>query len=119
MQISFSLYLISSDFDEAMCGCWNANVVVNSDLGGAARHHACSHAVFVAALSISAAQCCWNANVVIDLDLGRAAWHRACSHVVLDAALSIPAAACPSQIVSVIVVNSIVSAAMLSWWGVN
>ncbi|GKG54068.1 hypothetical protein Tco_0557591, partial [Tanacetum coccineum] len=37
--------------------CWNANVVVNSDLGGAAWHHACSHAVFVAALSIPAAPC--------------------------------------------------------------
>nr|GEW87299.1 hypothetical protein [Tanacetum cinerariifolium] len=33
-------------------GCWNTNVVVNSDLGGAARHHAFSHAIFDASLSI-------------------------------------------------------------------
>ncbi|GJX78614.1 hypothetical protein Tco_0326763 [Tanacetum coccineum] len=36
-------------------GCCNANVVVNSDLGGAAWHHACNFAVFDAALSIPAA----------------------------------------------------------------
>ncbi|GJS98125.1 hypothetical protein Tco_0819295 [Tanacetum coccineum] len=40
--------------DEAL-GCWNANVVVNSDLGGAAWHHACNFVVFDAALSIPAA----------------------------------------------------------------
>ncbi|GJU73943.1 hypothetical protein Tco_1265348 [Tanacetum coccineum] len=38
-------------------GCWNANVVVNSDLGGAAWHHACNFVVFDAALSIPAAAC--------------------------------------------------------------
>ncbi|GJZ95794.1 hypothetical protein Tco_0668128 [Tanacetum coccineum] len=31
--------------------------IVSSDLGGAAWHHACSHAVFDAALSISAVAC--------------------------------------------------------------
>ncbi|GJR06134.1 hypothetical protein Tco_0529118 [Tanacetum coccineum] len=36
-------------------GCWNVNVVVNSDLGGAAWHYVCSHALFDAALSILAA----------------------------------------------------------------
>ncbi|GJT76321.1 hypothetical protein Tco_1043046 [Tanacetum coccineum] len=38
-------------------GCWNANVVVNPDLGGAAWYHACSHVVFDAALSILATAC--------------------------------------------------------------
>ncbi|GKE15500.1 hypothetical protein Tco_1423077, partial [Tanacetum coccineum] len=37
--------------------CWNANVVINLDLGGAAWRHACSHAVFDAPLSIPAATC--------------------------------------------------------------
>nr|GEW90413.1 hypothetical protein [Tanacetum cinerariifolium] len=91
--------------------CWNANVVVNSDLDEAVWHHACSHVVFVAALSILEAPCCWNTNVVIVSDLGGAAWHRDCRHTVLDAALSIPAATCLSQTVS----RGTVFAAMLCY----
>ncbi|GJS09566.1 hypothetical protein Tco_0366362, partial [Tanacetum coccineum] len=34
--------------------CWIVKVVISSDLGGAARHHVCSHAVFDAALSVPA-----------------------------------------------------------------
>ncbi|GJT69557.1 hypothetical protein Tco_1028843 [Tanacetum coccineum] len=93
--------------------CWNANVIVNSDVGGAAWHHACSLVVFVMALSIPVAS--WHSEIVFAAmagftisrvlaghhlivfaatpDLGGAAWHRACSQVVLDAALSIPVAA--------------------------
>ncbi|GJS45290.1 hypothetical protein Tco_0595411 [Tanacetum coccineum] len=36
-------------------GCWNANVVVDSDFGRAAWHHACSHSMFDASLSIPTA----------------------------------------------------------------
>nr|GEU96767.1 hypothetical protein [Tanacetum cinerariifolium] len=38
-------------------GCWNANVVVDSYFGVETWHHACSHAMFDAALSIPAAAC--------------------------------------------------------------
>nr|GEX87616.1 UBN2 domain-containing protein [Tanacetum cinerariifolium] len=38
-------------------GCWNVNVVVNSHLSEGTRHHACSHVVFDATLSIPAAAC--------------------------------------------------------------
>ncbi|GKC75748.1 hypothetical protein Tco_1126522 [Tanacetum coccineum] len=37
--------------------CWIVKVVISSDLGGAARHHVCSHAVFDAALSFPAIAC--------------------------------------------------------------
>ncbi|GJU88081.1 hypothetical protein Tco_1300504 [Tanacetum coccineum] len=40
---------------EGKRGCCNANVVVNSDLGGAAWHHACNFVVFDAAFVIPAA----------------------------------------------------------------
>ncbi|GKE47762.1 hypothetical protein Tco_1479020, partial [Tanacetum coccineum] len=56
----------------AMSGCWNANVVVNSDLGGVAWHHACNFAVFDAALSIPAGAY-----------LSMAARHHICIHAVL------------------------------------
>nr|GEW25413.1 putative ribonuclease H-like domain-containing protein [Tanacetum cinerariifolium] len=41
----------------AMLGCWNANVVINSNYGEAAWYHACSHAVFLADFSILFASC--------------------------------------------------------------
>ncbi|GJR49802.1 putative ribonuclease H-like domain-containing protein, partial [Tanacetum coccineum] len=78
--------------------CWNDNVVVNVDLGEAVWHHACSHAVFAAALSILMAPSMAGfiiqrvlaghhlimfAAMLVGSDLGVAARHRVCSHVVL------------------------------------
>nr|GEU96765.1 hypothetical protein [Tanacetum cinerariifolium] len=69
-------------------GCWNANVVVDSYFGEETWHHACSHAVFDAALSIPAAACLSQTvsvfTVILTLsDLGSVARHRTCSHAVL------------------------------------
>ncbi|GJZ80651.1 F-box domain containing protein [Tanacetum coccineum] len=80
--------------------CWNANVVINSDFGGVAWHHACSHAGLMASLDCVCSHdgfylcgtIAFAAMAVIQgkllrlqtwrSNLGVAARHRACSHVV-------------------------------------
>ncbi|GJX25377.1 hypothetical protein Tco_0231673 [Tanacetum coccineum] len=61
---------------------WNVNVVVNSDLGGAAWYHVCNHVMFDAALFIPAATLCEEICALYQIDpcLGEASLDCACSH---------------------------------------
>ncbi|GJW03078.1 hypothetical protein Tco_1561934 [Tanacetum coccineum] len=61
-------------------GCWNGNVVIDLDFGGAAWNHVCSHAVFDASLSIQPCSVRLSMVVEIDLYVSLASLDCLCSH---------------------------------------
>ncbi|GJW03077.1 hypothetical protein Tco_1561933 [Tanacetum coccineum] len=60
--------------------CWNGNVVIDLDFGGAAWNHVCSHAVFDASLSIQPCSVRLSMVVEIDLYVSLASLDCLCSH---------------------------------------